>query len=88
MKKFQLNIYIYFYSNFYSCNKTEIDDYNFLIVFVDDMGYGDIGVYGHPTINTPYLDMMSVEGQKWTQFYSASSVCTPSRAALLTGRFQ
>ena len=70
----------------YSCNKTEIDKYNYIVIFTDDMGYGDIGVYGHPTINTPYLDKMSVEGQKWTQFYSAASVCTPSRAALLTGR--
>ena len=69
-----------------SCNKTKIDKYNYIVIFTDDMGYGDIGVYGHPTINTPYLDKMSVEGQKWTQFYSAASVCTPSRAALLTGR--
>ena len=59
---------------------------NFIVVFVDDMGYGDLGCYGHPTINTPNLDKMAYEGQKWTQFYSASSVCTPSRAGLLTGR--
>ena len=59
---------------------------NFIVVFVDDMGYGDLGSYGHPTIYTPNLDKMAYEGQKWTQFYSASSVCTPSRAALLTGR--
>ena len=50
------------------------------------MGYGDIGVFGNPTISTPNLDKMAYEGQKWTQFYSAASVCTPSRAALLTGR--
>ena len=50
------------------------------------MGYGDIGVFGNPTISTPNLDKMAFEGQKWTQFYSAASVCTPSRAALLTGR--
>ena len=56
---------------------------NFIIVFVDDMGYGDLGSYGHPTIRTPNLDRMAYEGQRWTQFYSASSVCTPSRAALL-----
>ena len=57
---------------------------NYIVIFVDDMGYGDLGVYGNPTISTPHLDKMAYEGQKWTQFYSAASVCTPSRAALLT----
>lgn len=59
---------------------------NFLIVFADDLGYGDLGIYGHPAIRTPHLDRMAQEGQKWTSFYVAASVCTPSRAALLTGR--
>ncbi len=59
---------------------------NFVIIFCDDLGYGDLGAYGHPTIRTPNLDRMVAEGQKWTNFYAAASVCTPSRAALLTGR--
>ncbi|SVD85224.1 uncharacterized protein METZ01_LOCUS438078, partial [marine metagenome] len=59
---------------------------NFVVIFCDDMGYGDLGCYGHPTIKTPNLDRMAAEGVKFTQFYSASSVCTPSRAGLLTGR--
>ncbi len=59
---------------------------NFIIIFCDDMGYGDLTCYGHPTIRTPNLDKMAVEGQKWTNFYAGASVCTPSRAALLTGR--
>ncbi len=59
---------------------------NFVIIFCDDLGYGDLGCFGNPTIATPHLDRMAREGMKLTQFYSASSVCTPSRAALLTGR--
>ena len=59
---------------------------NFVVIFCDDLGYGDLGCYGHPTIRTPHLDRMAAEGMKLTQFYSAASVCTPSRAALLTGR--
>ncbi|MDD2380921.1 MAG: sulfatase [Mariniphaga sp.] len=59
---------------------------NFIILFADDMGYGDMSIFGHPTINTPHLDKMGVEGQKWTSFYVAAPVCTPSRAGILTGR--
>ncbi len=59
---------------------------NFVVIFCDDLGYGDLGCYGHPTIRTPQLDRMAREGMKLTQFYSAACVCTPSRAALLTGR--
>jgi len=70
-----------------SCNsKTNQKPTNFIIIFTDDLGYGDLGSYGHPTIKTPNLDKMADEGMRFTQFYVGSSICTPSRAALLTGK--
>ncbi|SFW59088.1 C-terminal region of aryl-sulfatase [Sinomicrobium oceani] len=59
---------------------------NIVLIFCDDLGYGDLGVYGHPTIATPNLDRLAFEGQKWTSFYASAPVCTPSRAGLVTGR--
>src|SRR5262249_13181202 len=60
---------------------------NFIILFADDMGYGDLACYGHPTIRTPNLDRMAEEGLRFTSFYAAAPVCTPSRVGLLTGRY-
>jgi arylsulfatase A len=60
---------------------------NVVIIFADDLGYGDLGCYGSATIRTPRLDRMAAEGMRFTDFYSAAEVCTPSRAALLTGRY-
>lgn len=60
---------------------------NFIIILCDDLGYGDLSCYGHPTIRTPNLDRMAAEGMRFTDFYASAPVCTPSRAGLLTGRF-
>ena len=58
---------------------------NVVIVFTDDQGYGDVGVFGAKGFQTPNLDRMAAEGMKFTSFYSAQAVCSASRAALMTG---
>ena len=60
---------------------------NIIYILTDDLGYGDIGVYGATDIMTPNIDYLANNGVLFTDFYSASSVCTPSRAGLLTGRY-
>jgi uncharacterized sulfatase len=60
---------------------------NFVLILTDDMGYADLGAYGHPTIRTPVLDRLASRGQRWTNFYAPAAVCSPSRAGILTGRF-
>src|SRR5262245_52662129 len=51
---------------------------NIVVILADDLGYGDLGCYGHPTIGTPNLDRMAAEGLRFTQFYVGECVCTPS----------
>ncbi|XP_032320475.1 N-acetylgalactosamine-6-sulfatase isoform X9 [Camelus ferus] len=59
---------------------------NILLLLMDDMGWGDLGVYGEPSRETPNLDQMAAEGMLFPNFYAANPLCSPSRAALLTGR--
>ncbi|MCD4768691.1 MAG: sulfatase-like hydrolase/transferase, partial [Bacteroidales bacterium] len=69
---------------FTSCNSIQTET-NFVIIYADDLGYGDIGSYGNPSIRTPCLDKMATEGVRLTNFMIPANVCTPSRTALLTG---
>ena len=58
---------------------------NFVFILADDLGYGDLGCYGQTRIKTPNIDRLAMEGRRFTDFYAGSTVCAPSRCALLTG---
>ena len=60
---------------------------NIILILADDLGYGDLGVFGNGVIRTPNIDRMAAEGARLTTFYASANVCTPSRAGLLTGRY-
>ncbi|WP_420321409.1 sulfatase [Flagellimonas sp.] len=76
---------------FLSCGEKKIEKKkpnsppNVVLIFTDDQGYQDVGVFGSPDIKTPYLDQMASEGVKLTSYYSAQAVCSASRAGILTG---
>jgi len=65
--------------------RNPLDRPNIILVNCDDLGFGDLACYGHPQHLTPHLDRMATEGTRFTSFYMASSLCSPSRGAMLTG---
>ncbi|MBP7052977.1 MAG: sulfatase [Phycisphaerae bacterium] len=68
-----------------SANKDANRPPNFVVIFIDDMGYADVGCFGAEGYETPNIDRLATEGVRFTDFYAAASSCTPSRAALMTG---
>src|SRR5690606_13606862 len=66
----------------------EADKPNIVLIMADDLGYADLGCYGNQEVKTPHLDRLAAEGLRFTDFHSNAPVCSPTRAALLTGRYQ
>ena len=60
---------------------------NVIVIFTDDQGWGDAGCFGATDVETPHMDAIAKAGVRFTQFYAAAPVCSPSRAGLLTGRY-
>ena len=73
-------------SNSLSDKASPLQSPNVVLIVADDLGYGELGSYGQEKIKTPHLDRLAAEGMRFTQFYSGSPVCAPSRAVLLTGQ--
>lgn len=85
MRYFLVSIFFCTSIFFSACDNTTGERLpNFIIIYADDMGYGDLTMNGNPSISTPRLDRMAGEGARLTNFYIPACVCTPSRAALLT----
>lgn len=68
-------------------SKTTVSRPNIVMIFIDDMGWGDLGCYGNPDIKTPHIDTLAAGGIRFEQFYVASPICSPSRVAVTTGQF-
>jgi arylsulfatase A-like enzyme len=69
-----------------SLRAADADAPNIVLIFVDDMGYGDLSCYGNTKIKTPNIDRLAAEGLRWTSFYSSGATCVPSRRGLMSGR--
>ena len=71
-----------------STQKTDNQRPNIVLIITDDVGYGDLGSYGAPDVKTPNLDRLARSGVRLTDFYANGATCTPTRAGLITGRYQ
>lgn len=88
LQKFKLFYILFLALAFVSCNNSKINEKpNIIIFFTDDQGYADVGAYGAEGFKTPHLDNLAKDGIRFTDFYVPATVCTPSRAALLTGKY-
>ena len=76
-----------FTSQLFSQNPSNSNPPNIVMIFIDDMGWGDLGCYGNPDIKTPNIDALAERGIRFEQFYVASPICSPSRVAVTTGQF-
>jgi len=87
----KLTVFIFFIASFpfYGNSIDAANDKrpNVILLLVDDMGYGDLTCYGGQAVKTPNIDKLAQSGIRYTRFYSASAVCTPSRASILTGKY-
>lgn len=72
---------------FYGCQAVQDQPANILFIFIDDMGYGDLGSYGNEEVHTPNIDQLASEGISFHQFYANSPICSPSRVAVTTGQY-
>lgn len=83
-------VVLFFCVSFYGCAEKPtwigLSKPNIIIIFVDDLGYGDLACYGNETIKTPNIDRLASEGQLWTSFYASGPACVASRTGLMSGR--
>jgi arylsulfatase A-like enzyme len=86
MRKLTFSLSLFLIFGLIGAEAAELAKPNIVVIFADDLGYGDLGCYG-AKYPTPALDQMAAEGFRSTDMISAANVCTPSRAALLTGRY-
>ena len=72
---------------FWGCHRDTQEKPPNIIIMADDLGYGDLSIYDHPNIDTPHLDHLAKTGIRFTDFHSNGTVCSPTRAALLSGKY-